>query len=171
MTRFARRSITTLAALGAFSCARSATAEEQNLIRNADDHPRYFFDAEPHALLGYGPFVRNFAPGVGFRGTFIIVQNGFIPNLNNSVGIGVGADLFLARGGGAVAVPVVLQWNFWLSTHWAVFGEPGIVLAFGPRDYIGPTFFAGGRYHFTERIALTLRLGYPAITAGVSFYL
>lgn len=165
-----------LASIVSFACvslaSREARADEQLLIRDRSEHPQYFFDAEPHGLLGYGPFVRSFAPGVGFRGTFIIVQNGFIPTINNSVGIGVGMDTFFpSRGSAAFSVPVVMQWNFWLSTHWAVFGEPGVVMAFGNRDYIGPTIYAGGRYHFNERVALTLRLGYPAIACGVSFYL
>lgn len=149
----------------------SAFAQEQNLVKDRGEHPHYFFDAEPHGLVGYGPFVRNLAPGAGFRGTFIIVQNGFIPKLNNSVGIGVGADAYFARGGASFAIPLVLQWNFWVSTHWAVFGEPGLALAFGRKDYIGPTIFGGGRYHFNERVALTLRVGYPSISVGVSFYL
>ena len=24
-----------------------------------------------------------------------------------------------------------MQWNFWLSTHWSVFGEPGLVIFHG----------------------------------------
>jgi hypothetical protein len=104
-----------------------------------------------------------------FRGTFNIA-NGFVPNINDSVGVGVGIDFGVD---GRVYVPVVLQWNFWLSTHWSVFGEPG--LAFGSGGpYNGgvfPAFFAGGRYHFTDRIALTIRIGYPDVAVGVSFFL
>jgi hypothetical protein len=66
-----------------------------------------------------------------------------------------------------------MQWNFWLSTHWSVFGEPG--LAFGSDNgrgtFLWPAFYAGGRYHFTDRIALTMRLGYPDFSLGVSFLL
>ena len=166
--------LTLASAVAAFVvCASSsARADEQLLIKNPGDHPRYFFDAEPHGLVGYGPFVRNFSAGAGFRGTFILVQNGFVPTINNSIGLGVGADAFFpARGSGPCVVPVVMQWNFWLSTHWSVFGEPGVAVAFGSRDYVVPTFSAGGRYHFNERIALTMRLGYPALTVGVSFFL
>jgi hypothetical protein len=31
--------------------------------------------------------------------------------------------------------------------------------------------YAGGRLHFTEAIALTLRVGYPDIAVGISFLL
>jgi hypothetical protein len=29
----------------------------------------------------------------------------------------------------------------------------------------------GGRFHFNDNVALTLRVGYPAISVGVSFFL
>jgi hypothetical protein len=144
-----------------------ARAQEQSIIRSPGDHPSYFFEAEPHAILGFEPpFDNSF--GAGFRGSFNIA-NGFVPNINDSVAVGVGFDF---GGDGRVYVPVVLQWNFWLSTHWSVFGEPGIAFGSGgPYSGIFPAFFAGGRFHFTERIALTIRFGYPDLAVGVSFLL
>ncbi|HTB72126.1 MAG TPA: hypothetical protein VK762_02725, partial [Polyangiaceae bacterium] len=69
-------------------------------------------------------------------------------------------------------VPIVMQWNFWLSTHWSVFGEPGLAFGSGDRSTIvWPVFYAGGRFHFTDRVALTMRLGYPDFSLGVSFLL
>jgi hypothetical protein len=68
-----------------------------------------------------------------------------------------------------------MQWNFWLTNHWSVFGEPGGNLRF---DYEGkssfhaePAFYAGGRYAFSDSVALTLRVGYPIASVGVSFLL
>lgn len=165
-----RRSLVLLGALVGATLAPEAHAQERLLIKNPGDHPRYFFDAEPHGLLGFGPFRDSFLPGAGFRGTFTLVQQGFIPSINNSVGLGVGADFFFAKGGMAFVLPAVMQWNFWLSTHWAVFGEPGVALGFGNKDFIAPIFAVGGRYHFNERVALTMRLGYPYASVGVSFY-
>ena len=86
-------------------------------------------------------------------------------------------------------VPVVMQWNFYVARHWSVFGEPGLYVwhgAYGngtcydpagnlvPCSFsstgVGPAFWVGGRYHFNDTIALTLRLGYPdLLTFGVSF--
>lgn len=172
LRRSARSAIAlTLAALG-FASAKNARADEQSLIRTRGEHPDYVFDAEPHGLLGYGPFNDGILPGAGFRGTFILVQQGFIPSINNSVGVGVGADFFFpSTGSVSFVVPAVMQWNFWLSTHWAVFGEPGLALGFGNHhDFVAPVFAAGGRYHFNEHVALTLRIGYPAASVGVSFY-
>ena len=92
--------------------------------------------------------------------------------INDSIGVGVGLD-FAPGGPGYFFIPVVMQWNFWLSTHWSVFGEPGIGFTNATRNgAIDPfVFYAGGRFHFTERIALTLRVGYPDISVGVSFFL
>ncbi|MFO0673506.1 MAG: hypothetical protein U0235_28470 [Polyangiaceae bacterium] len=91
-------------------------------------------------MIGLGPFRgQDLVPGVGFRGTFTLVQQGFVPSINNSVGLGVGADFFVPRKGDlAIVLPAVMQWNFWLSTHWAVFGEPGVALGLH-RDFIIPT--------------------------------
>lgn len=136
--------------------------------------------------------------GVGFRGAVQIVDNGFVPKINNSVAIGFGLDwLHYGRSGSycrardlqggcarldddrsvdAVWLPVVLQWNFWLSRNWSVFGEPGLALRYegnsgGDRRFHPEfiQFYAGGRYHFADTIALTMRVGYPTFSVGVSF--
>lgn len=160
-------------ALAASTFAGSAAADE-SIIKNPGDHPDYRFEAEPHGLIGFGgPFEKGGTDfGAGFRGTIIIVDNGFVKSINNSVGIGFGGDLFFKHG--TVFIPVVMQWNFWLSTHWSVFGEPGIGFApnaFRDRDIIHPVFMLGGRYHFNEKVSLTMRLGYPAFSIGASFFL
>jgi hypothetical protein len=147
-----------------------ALAQERSIIKDPGDHPSYFFEAEPHLILGFpSPYYATGQFGVGFRGTFNLA-NGFVPNINDSVGVGVGFDIGT---GGEFYLPVVLQWNFWLSTHWSVFGEPGLAIGGGgpAPAYVVPSFFAGGRYHFTNRIALTIRIGYPDIAVGVSFFL
>lgn len=142
---------------------------EPSVIRHAGDRVGYRFEAEPHGIVGLaGPFQRATSLGIGFRGTFIIVDNGFIKSINNSVGIGVGADFALTRSSGFV--PVVMQWNFFLTPHWSVFGEPGLGLGVGSGTVVHPAFFAGGRFHFTDRIALTMRVGYPAASVGASFF-
>jgi len=94
-------------------------------------------------------------------------------------GYGCGADYF--------EFPVVLQWNFYLTQHWSVFAEPGLYIyhgVFNDNDCggpgpggcgypnatsIDPAFWAGARYHFNETVALTMRVGYPTLSIGVSF--
>jgi hypothetical protein len=150
-------------------CAEAAWADEHAIIKRPGDHPRYVFEAEPHVVFGWGdPFFPGGLPGAGFRGTFHIA-NGFVKTINDSIGIGVGVDVVT---NGHVVVPVVMQWNFWLSTHWSVFGEPGLAIGGGGSSTaVWPAFFLGGRFHFTDRVALTLRLGYPDFAVGVSFLL
>lgn len=154
-----------LLALGAEGLGRA----DESIIKRPGDHPRYIFEIEPHLLFGWGdPFFPLGVPGAGFRGTFH-VADGFVRNINDSIGIGFGLDVAT---NGHVVVPVVMQWNFWLSTHWSIFGEPGIAIGGGgPNAQLEPAFFAGARLHFTPRIALALRLGYPALSIGVTFLL
>ncbi len=151
-----------------------AARADGSIIKSPGDHPDYRFEAEPHGLLGFGGPFRNGRGelGAGFRGTIIIVDNGFIKSINNSVGIGFGLDLFFGRN--TVFIPVVMQWNFWLTNHWSVFGEPGLGIAANKHksgDTINPILMVGGRYHFNDKVALTMRIGYPAISVGVSFFL
>jgi hypothetical protein len=187
--------------------AFSVPAAAQSTIKRPGDRPAYVFEAEPHLALGLfdAPgWGSGTGLGVGFRGTVELLKNGFIPKLNNSVGIGFGLDYLrydgwhgprgtceervsgpagvpicrrISGGGyGDVSyfyLPVVLQWNFWLHERWSVFGEPGA--AFYVQDghfkFDPFVFYVGGRFHFTDRIALTMRLGYPTFSLGVSFLL
>jgi hypothetical protein len=70
-------------------------------------------------------------------------------------------------------LPAVMQWNFWLHRKWSVFGEPGVAMYFedGDLEFTPFVLYAGGRYHFTDTIALTMRVGYPTFSLGVSFLL
>jgi hypothetical protein len=163
-----RRACVSLIVLTAVLVPTVVRADEHSIIRSPGDHTPYFFEAEPHLLVGYaGPFDTGGNFGVGFRGTFHIA-NGFVPSINDSVGVGFGFDVATD---GHVLIPIVMQWNFWLSTHWSVFGEPGFAIGSGDRTILWPSFYAGGRFQFTDRIALTMRVGYPDISVGVSFFL
>jgi hypothetical protein len=108
--------------------------------------------------------------GVGFRGTVVLSDAGFIRSVNDTVGLGFGIDWTH----GTTWVPVVMQWNFWVSEHWSVFAEPGV--AFRWRDHyheLRPdlTLYGGARWLFAPRVALTMRVGYPAVSLGLSFLL
>jgi hypothetical protein len=174
MRRHFRSWTTALAfAVTYFVVAPQTARAEEAIIKQPGDHPRYIFEAEPHFLVGFaGPFKEQGHIGAGFRGTFVIVQNGFIKTINNSVGISFGADLFVGKE--TFFIPVAMQWNFWLSTHWSVFGEPGVGFALknyaAKADVVHPILMAGGRFHFSDKVSLTMRIGYPAVSIGVSFF-
>ncbi|HEX9297592.1 MAG TPA: hypothetical protein VF881_17240 [Polyangiaceae bacterium] len=151
---------------------RSARAEH-SIIKHPGQHPHYFLELEPHVLFGWHKF--GDGPGVGGRATISIIHNGFVSSINNSIGIGFGFDVDPIRTADRFLVPIVMQWNFWLSTHFSVCGEPGAVIIFGEGRGDGtkvqPAIFACGRFHIVEAIALTLRVGWPYASFGVSFLL
>jgi hypothetical protein len=186
--------------------ALSRPAHAQSTIKRPGARQAYVFEAEPHLNAGlFDPpgFGGGTGLGLGFRGTIELVKNGFIPKLNNSVGIGFGIDYLRYDGwqgprgvcqqfvpgpaGVPICVrtsssidhvnyfylPVVMQWNFWLHDKWSVFGEPGLALYFqdGDLQFTPFVLYAGGRYHITDRITLTMRIGYPTFSLGVSFLL
>jgi hypothetical protein len=160
----ALRCLPFLGALASFAFA-SNTAFAQSTIRAHGDRPSYGVELEPHILatpisppgIGSG---EGF--GLGVRGTFEILSQGFIPRINDSVGIGFGLDWIhysdsdvdsqgqcrrteQAPNGIPVCVeiagdtdylwmPVVMQWNFWLHKRWSVFGEPGLALRLDDMD-------------------------------------
>ena len=176
-----------------------------------------FFGITNYGGTGFGPGVRFSIP---------VMSPGFIKTINNSIAISFGADVMRYEGyrygyrnyygfcgkntncqlyyNGAydtsfwaLHLPVTMQWNFFLTDKWSVFGEPGVTVrrAFykedpyyaqycDPRFYNcsnGPygspwdvyfTFFVGGRFHFSEKVALTMRIGHPIdASIGISFFL
>ena len=184
-----------LAALVAGVFHAAPAAADRGVIKHPGQHPKYSFDAEPHLAFGFfdlGPSENGL--GVGFRGTIPIVDNGFVSTINNSVGIGFGIDwvhydddgCFRRRGDvfcyddyefDVLWMPVVMQWNFWLSQNWSVFGEPGLAVEIHDEDYfdddidIEPVMYIGGRFLMSDDIALVMRLGSPTFSIGVSFLL
>jgi hypothetical protein len=146
-------------------------------IKHPGDHPAYAFEAEPHVLLGWDDVYASDGFGVGARFSIPIVDNGFVPSINNSVAIGFGLDL--------LHYDSVMQWNFFVAQRWSVFGEPGLVIFHGffedcppqvncpgrPRvTSLEPALYLGGRYHFNDRMSLTMRVGFPSISIGLSFF-
>ena len=167
MNRARRR----LASLALFATALSpaiAKADEHSIIRSPGDHPPYIFEAEPHLLVGYsGPFDDGGDFGVGFRGT-VHIANGFVPSINDSVGVGFGIDIGT---NGHVLIPIVMQWNFWLFHALVGLRRARVRHRIGRPDCPLAGVLRGRPLHFTDRIALTMRVGYPDFSLGVSFFL
>lgn len=170
-----------------------AVAGADDTIKHPGDHPAYNFEAEPHLVLGWDDVYSNDGFGVGARFSIPIVDNGFVGTINNSVAISFGLDLVHYSGcwyqgdcdANYVHLPVAMQWNFYVASRWSVFGEPGLVLYHGffsdcpanvncpgrPRiTSIEPALYLGGRYHFNDKMSLTMRVGFPALSVGISFF-
>jgi hypothetical protein len=139
-------------------------------------HPDYIVELEPEAIVLFGRAIGD-GPGAGVRASIPVMKNGFIPSLNNVPAISFGFSRSpLSDNGAPFYAPAVLQWSFWLSQRWSVLGEAGVFLVFGDgtRTQLQPALMAGGRFHFTDRIALTARISLPntpSIGVGVSFFL
>ena len=198
MTRLARSFVPAAAASALLTLAHPALAD-RSIIKQPGNHLDYSFEAEPHGILSFwgvpGPGDGT-GIGVGFRGSIPIVDNGFVKTINNSVAISFGLDwvhyevdnwcgywrpnrgaCFWDDDANILWLPVAMQWNFWLSENWSVFGEPGLALRFNDDHYdddldLDFVFYGGGRFHFSEVASLTMRLGWPsALSVGVSFFL
>lgn len=185
-----------------------AEARDARVIRDWRTPISYQLELEPHFVAGTDPPGPGSGSGVGagVRASFVLLPEGFIRNVNDSVALGAGLDFGHYYGhwwyddrrdqcthfetgpngtevctdttsyGGSynyVYVPVVMQWNFWLTDRWSVFGEPGINLYFVSHHSldVSPALYAGGRFQVARGITITGRLGYPACSIGVSFML
>jgi hypothetical protein len=192
------------AAFAVVLCISERASADTLIIKRPGAHPHYTFEAEPHLLLGFVDppgHAHGTGLGLGFRGTVELIDNGFVSSINNTVGLGFGFDyVHYGRGRdhcvrpgmgnddcGAfdddfavqnIWIPLVMQWNFWISRNWSVFGEPGGAIRYQTGESeddelkIEPLqFFTGGRYHFADTVTLTMRVGYPTFSLGVSFLL
>jgi hypothetical protein len=172
-----------------------STARADDTIKHPGDHPVYNVEAEPHVLLGWDDIYASGGIGLGGRFTIPLVHNGFVETINNSVGIGFGMDVLHyddaryhlnSSSANYFFFPVVMQWNFFVQQRWSVFGEPGLTLFHGfvsdcpagvtncggpSVNGVRPALWLGGRYHINENVALTMRIGWPNFSVGVSFFL
>lgn len=189
--------IASIAVVSAAVVAVSSPAQAELTIRTPNP-PRYKVEIEPHGIVQTDLLYDEGHAGLGFGARFSIplMSPGFVKTINDSIAISFGPDFVHYDGYRYVCAgldcnqtsfwrmyfPVALQWNFWLSDRWSVFGEPGLVFRHNfidcapgadcGRRTVDASFFAGGRFHFADNVALTLRLGFPeALSVGVSWFL
>lgn len=184
----AKKTLASCLAAAAVLVSLSPDAAAQVVIRRPNAHPDYTAELEPHLAFGlwhraYGGNINRQRPfsdpelGAGFRATIEIVDPGFIPKLNNTVGITFGVNVtncqFCRRDDFRLYTPVGLQWNFFITEKFSAFADLGFILSTsGFYREVYPDFFAmlGGRYHFNDDVAFTFRIGVPFFTVGVSFF-
>jgi hypothetical protein len=126
---------------------------------------------EVHLDLGYHADL-----GFGVRVDIPIVPEGLLTTARDDLAISPGVDLLFDDGEVWVGIPVALQWNFYINQSWSVAPEVGLALLLGHHhrhhDDVAVDFLlaVGGRYHFNDRNALVLRIGWPiGIQFGVTF--
>src|SRR5262249_19614927 len=156
------------------SLAGEALAQEST-IRRPGDHPDYVVEMQPEAIVLFGRQLGD-GPGLGVRASIPLMKNGFVPTINDVPAMSFGISRSPIGDANAPAyAPAVLQWSFWLAPRWSVLGEAGAFVVFGAGadTHLEPALMAGGRYHVSDRVALTLRISLPATPSvgfGVSFF-
>jgi hypothetical protein len=161
-----------LASLGALLSVVSVTGNARADIKTPGAHIDYSFELEPEVILVLDRPIAD-GPGAGVRGSIPVLFNGFIPKLNNSVAITFGFDKDPLFKGTSYYVPIALQWNFWLSEKFSIFGEPGLLFASNQKVRIHPEIWGGARLHLSDTVALTARASVPSVPAvsfGVSLF-
>ena len=165
--------------LGAPQAAAAAAGPGPVIINKPGRGPR------PMLLDLHGCFTHfGVGPAVGARFAIPIVDNGFVPVINNSVSLTFGGDFYWVRidrddYAAAIGFPVTLQWRFFFTPRWSAFGEVGFNLFLHPNLVAGdgwrwyPNSWVvsaiGGRYQVSDRVHLVARLGSPYSSFGVSF--
>ena len=152
----------------------------------------YPIEIEPHFSFGPDNVYGAAGLGGGLRvGLPLVVGHlGYIPQ---SLALSFGGDIlhydncFSGSNCGAnyLLIPIAAQWNIFAARSLSIFAEGGAYLYKGwfdgcapgdgpgcsrPADFgVLPTLAVGGRIHLGSSLALTLRLGYPTTTVGLSF--
>ncbi|UJR79248.1 hypothetical protein [Sandaracinus amylolyticus] len=154
------------------------------------------FQLEFHGGLAWYGF--GFAGGARFG--IPILHNGFVPSIDNAVYINFGGDFYFVDDWGcyrndpgdpcagheyrfAMGFPVALHWEFYFSDTWSAFAELGFQVYLPPSlfyrgyvdygDHVGAWVIAavGGSLHLGDVVSLTLRVGNPYISFGVTLNL
>lgn len=108
--------------------------------------------------------------GLGGRVEIPLVQDGLLVQVNDELAICPGFDLLV--NGFAIAPMVAMQWNFYFGHEWSVFPNLGFTIIINDDGHpdAEPVIEVGGRYHFNDRNALMLRIGWPGLLQfGVTF--
>jgi hypothetical protein len=136
-------------------------------------------------LFHNGPISKinnNMAIGFGFHWAYF---DDACRNWNGVIYVGVDCS------GSELWFPVVLQWNFYLTPSIAVFGEPGFAIRHSrwsgrcrnfdndvfidcddtDTDFLNFVMYAGAKFFVSRSVAVTVRLGYPTVSVGASFFL
>lgn len=133
------------------------------------------------ALGGHGDL------GAGFRVDIPIVPEGFIRGADDEFALSPGLDIQFVNfdhhedDDDVLFIPqLATQWNFYFPRGWSIFPELGAAFVIGSRHrgyhhhgddfHIDALVAFGARYHFSDRNALVMRLGFPSgFQIGLSF--
>lgn len=179
------------AALCALALASEARADGEVSMQAVHDPTAYVMEIEPHLTFGPDNVYGNSGFGAGVR-LGLPLAVGHLGRLPQNLALNFGGDWIHYDNcyygsfcsANYVLIPATAQWNVAVARPVSLFLEGGVFLYKGwfdpcnsgdvgcsePSDFgLLPTLAVGGRIHVSDDVAVTLRLGYPTTTLGVSF--
>lgn len=196
MNMTCKRGATRLSLLGSLFVAvlavpATAGAQGEVTMEGLREPTAYPFEIQLHLSFGADNVYGASGFGAGLR-VGIPLAVGHIGRLPQNLALSVGGDILHYDScyygdycsANYLAVPAALQWNVGIARPVSLFLEGGVFVYKGWFDHCGPgdancdapsdfgllpTVAIGGRVHLGENVALTLRVGYPTTTLGVSF--
>ncbi len=158
---------------------------QNSLLDTGSGHKRIsmlsFFFGIPWYSSYYGPFYStSFTVNLGGRFYLPIVQEGFLPMLNDSFGVEFGADVFVGLPGFAYSavgfgfqIPAEVRWNFHLFPKLEVYAKLGAALGVlvTPHVWVTPVVIAnvGALFKLSETFYVRAEVGSPALKVGIGF--
>ena len=178
--------LTVVTALGAVA-PQMAEAQRRSVDINTPFSGQRPFQLDIHG--GFTWWGNGVATGARFG--IPLLQNGFVSSINNAVYLNFGVDFYWVERdfdgrnwhyGAGFGLPVALHWEFYFTENWSAFAELGVNVFFHPSVFhsgrgwdVHPgawvLFQVGGRFHINEWFALTLRVGNPYVSFGITFLL
>lgn len=176
-------------------CWSAAPAAAQ--LNRSGHHSPYQFELEPHLVWQWNADEAAIDDGIGlgFRASIPVLREGPLPSIDNNLAVSFGfawahfPECRVERGECSENdfwVPVVAQWNFFLTPSFSLFPEFGLGFRNAVFDggalcdgrgcrhsslEVHPVMWFGARVHLSEMFALVMRLGTPWLQFGVSFWI
>jgi hypothetical protein len=184
-----------LAAILTFTAATSARADDEPSSGGDSSLRRsgWLLDASAQSrpqmlsFFLFVPWYYGYGIGGAVRYAIPILNDGFIPKLNDSVEIEFGGDIWTASYGGfgfngggytALGIPIEGRWTFHITDKFSAYGKVGIgwVIVVGSRSdgvvagYGGGIYTTAGPgvlYKLSDAISLRAEFGYSGLRGGI----
>ena len=89
----------------------------------------------------------------------------------DSLAVGAGLDWSGTSDDPHSWIPVVAQWNIWLTPAFSLRFEPGVSLLVGNGTHVAPALYLGARYRIYRCLYVAGRVGIPDAAIGAALLL
>lgn len=148
-------------------------ASAEHPIKQEGAHADYIVELDGHVVgETLMPGDTNRGAGAGVRGTFEVLHRGFIPNVNDSLAVGIGFDWVGSSQIPHYWLPIAAQYNVWIVPRFSMFAEVGVAVMFAAGGDVAPNVALGARFEIVrDRLTVVGRGALPASTLGLSLFL